>query len=92
MFGLLKWMIILSFIGSVWFLYDIASDLSLDDKRALKKDAIEALDNGNTEPLTNSIGEKVRHEYREKKSGVMYQIRQKLRNLVDSWTVDGDQS
>jgi hypothetical protein len=92
MFGLLKWIIIFGLIGSVWFIYDIASDLSLSDKRALKKDAIEALDNGNTEPLTSSIGEKLRHEYREKKSGVMYQIRQKLRNLVDSWTVDGDQN
>ncbi len=83
MFGILKWIIILGLIGTVWFVYDLSTKLSPSDKEALKKDAIEALDTGNMAPLNTNIKEKVNHELDEKKNSLFESIRKKLRGLFE---------
>ncbi len=87
MFSLLKWIVILLFIGSIWIAYDVVSDMRIEDKRALKKDALEAID-GNTEPLKQNLQEKIRYEIKENKSGIVYTIKQKIRSFVESWGED----
>ncbi|USN51405.1 MAG: hypothetical protein H6731_03070 [Myxococcales bacterium] len=81
MFGLIKWIIILLIIGSIWFFYDVATKLSPSEKREFKKDAIEAIDHGNTEPL----GSKLKEKFDERKENVFEIIKQKLHRLIDKW-------
>lgn len=83
MFGFIKWILILGLIGTVWFVYDLSTKLSPSEKQALKKDAIEALDNGNTEPLSATIKEKVHNGLDEKKNSFFESIRKKLRGLIE---------
>lgn len=87
MFGLLKWIIIFLFIGSVWVAYDVFSNMRAEEKHILKKDTIEAID-GNSEALKSNLREKIRYEIKENPEGILYKLKQKLRSWIDSWGED----
>lgn len=91
MFTLIKWAIILTFIGGIYFVYDVAKELSPKDRRAFHKDAIEALDSGDGAKFKEKVTEKITHEFEERKGSFSQKLRLKCKNFLEKF-FDNDEN
>jgi hypothetical protein len=84
MFKLLKWAVISMLVIAIWYGVSLFLSLDKEEKIHVKKEAIEAIDSGDTQPLlTGHFSERMKADLQQKKSHVIDVIKQKLKNVID---------
>jgi hypothetical protein len=82
MFSMLKWMVLLSFIGATWYLASLILNLNDHDMRQVKEDAKVIIDKGDPSALTNTISDKVKQDISQKKHSLVDAIRRKINGTI----------
>lgn len=82
LFRLLKWFVFVVIAVGIWYLVSFYMNMSDDDRKKLKKDTIEAIDNGDVDRVTAPLKEKIDRDLQEKKADFFDKMKARVKGLI----------
>lgn len=83
MFKLIKWALILTFFGGLFTLWTVFKGLNEDERAVLKKDALHALENEDSQILKDSITNNLIANWKKEGTSLWQKVKAGLRNLLE---------
>jgi hypothetical protein len=82
MLKLIKWLVIILILGTLWYAVSFFQKMSADEKGRLKQDLIEAIDSENPQAVTKPMAEKIKGDLLNKKAYFYEHLKRWLKSAL----------
>lgn len=89
MFRLIKWIVIITIIFSIWYLINFYLNMKNDEKLKIKQDVKELIDSGQVESIKSLLSKKIKEDLSLKKDQLFQYLHLKEKVEPQKKRIDG---